>query len=360
MRYFGQIIHRLSEQIQAALGVLSTRAQENLTGIRVVRAYVQEKPEIAAFDDANREYVNRNIKLIGSWSLFFPALSAMIGVTVVILLGMGGTQRDRRPAYRSALFPPSTHFLIQLVFPMIAIGWVTNIFQRGAASMGRLKYILTAEPGICDASSAQFYSLACRRRQRLVQPRIRSARTQTPGESSGDAESAIHGEIEFRHLTFAYPTARRTAAADSGAARHQSAHSRRLHARDRRPHRQRKIHSRRADRALVGSASRTPCSSTAARSANIRSTHLRRAIGYVPQDTFSSAKRLRENIAFGVADAVEEHVLEAAEIASISGEIQELPAALRHHGRRARHHAFRRPEAAHLPGARHSAPAQEF
>ena len=92
VRYFGQIIHRLSERIQAALGVLSTRAQENLTGIRVIRAYVQEKPEIAAFDAANRDYVNQNIKLIGSWSLFFPALSALIGVTVVILLGAGGVQ----------------------------------------------------------------------------------------------------------------------------------------------------------------------------------------------------------------------------------------------------------------------------
>src|SRR6202050_587645 len=89
-RYFGEIIHRLSEQIQAALGVLSTRAQENLTGMRVIRAYAQEKQEVAKFDEANRDYVNRNIKLIGSWSLFFPALAAMIGVTVVILLGLGG------------------------------------------------------------------------------------------------------------------------------------------------------------------------------------------------------------------------------------------------------------------------------
>ncbi len=92
VRYFGQIIHRLSEQIQASLGVLSTRAQENLTGIRVIRAYVQEKPQIAAFDEANRDYVNQNIKLIGSWSLFFPALSSMIGITVVILLLVGGKE----------------------------------------------------------------------------------------------------------------------------------------------------------------------------------------------------------------------------------------------------------------------------
>src|SRR3984893_11101092 len=154
VRYFGQIIHQLSEQIQAALGVLSTRAQENLTGLRVIRAYVQEEPEIAAFDQANREYVNRNIKLIGSWSLFFPGLSGPIGLTVVILLGMGGVEViDHRVSLGT--FSAFYAFLIQLVFPMIAIGWVTNIFQRGAASMGRLQYILTAEPDIHDASVPQ-------------------------------------------------------------------------------------------------------------------------------------------------------------------------------------------------------------
>ena len=92
VRYFGQIIHRLSEQIQAFLGVLSTRAQENLTGVRVVRAYAQEAPEIAKFDHANREYVDSNIQLISTWSLFFPFLSALIGLTYVILLWHGGQQ----------------------------------------------------------------------------------------------------------------------------------------------------------------------------------------------------------------------------------------------------------------------------
>ena len=99
--YFGQIIHRLSERIQAALGVLSTRAQENLTGVRVVRAYAQEKSEIELFDQANRDYVDRNIQLIGSWSLFFPALTALIGVSFVILLGEGGSAGDRPETSRS-------------------------------------------------------------------------------------------------------------------------------------------------------------------------------------------------------------------------------------------------------------------
>ena len=151
--YFGRIIHRLSERIQAALGVLSTRAQENLTGMRVVRAYAQEKPEIALFDKANRDYVDRNIQLITSWSLFFPALTALIGVSFVILLGKGGVQVMDSRVSLGTLWSFYT-FLIQLVFPIIALGWVTNIFQRGAASMGRLNYILTAEPNIADAPAA--------------------------------------------------------------------------------------------------------------------------------------------------------------------------------------------------------------
>ena len=178
--------------------MLSTRAQENLTGVRVIRAYVQEKPEIAAFDRANRDYVDTNIKLIGSWSLFFPALAALIGLTVMILLGMGGVQViDQRVSLGTFLAFYS--FLIQLVFPMIAIGWVTNIFQRGAASMGRLNYILTAEPNIQDAPSAQ------------TEAPKGSAGGNGRGHESGSDESRggqsdIRGEIEFRHLTFAYPT----------------------------------------------------------------------------------------------------------------------------------------------------------
>src|ERR1700683_4479942 len=151
VRYFGETIHRLSEQIQAALGTLSTRAQENLTGIRVIRAYAQEKPEIEAFDVANRDYVNRNIKLIATWSLFFPFLTALIGITFVILLGKGGRDViDHR--FTVGTMWAFYWFLGQLVFPMIALGWVTNIFQRGAASMGRLNYILHAKARIGDES----------------------------------------------------------------------------------------------------------------------------------------------------------------------------------------------------------------
>jgi ATP-binding cassette, subfamily B, multidrug efflux pump len=310
--YFGQAIHRLSESIQAALGVLSTRAQENLTGIRVIRAYTQEQFEIERFDQANREYVNRNIKLISTWSLFFPALSALVGMTVVILLGVGGIQvMDHRVSLGT--FTAFYTFLIQLVFPMIAIGWVTNIFQRGAASMGRLNYILKAEPKIRDV--------------RLPGPAEYEGNGRFGQErqsSSNPGPSEIRGDIEFRHLTFCYPTGENGAEArpalwdlslrvpagttlavvgPTGSGKSTLA-------------------------ALIARLWEAPEGSLLIDGRSIRDyplAELRRAIGYVPQDTFLFSETLRENISFGVGEVVDEQVYEAAEIASISGEIEAFP-----------------------------------
>ena len=317
VRYFGQIIHRLSEEIQASLGVLSTRAQENLTGIRVIRAYVQEKPQIASFDEANRDYVNQNIKLIGSWSLFFPALSSLIGITVVILLGAGGMEViDRRVSLGT--FSAFYAFLIQLIFPMIAIGWVTNIFQRGAASMGRLRYILTAEPNISDANASLSLHQAVASGNGASPTRAQG--TPTP---AGE-ESPIRGEIEFHHLTFAYPTS------GNGSGDIEVLHDINLHV---------PAGSTLAIVGPTGSGKSTiaaliarlweaPPGTLLIDGRPIREyplAELRRAIGYVPQDTFLFSETLRENIAFGVSEAADEHILEAAELASISGEIQSFP-----------------------------------
>jgi|HubBroStandDraft_4_1064222.scaffolds.fasta_scaffold00506_16 ATP-binding cassette subfamily B multidrug efflux pump len=311
-RYFGQIIHQLSEQIQAALGVLSTRAQENLTGVRVIRAYAQEKQEVEKFDEANRDYVNRNIKLISTWSLFFPGLSTLIGMTVLILLWLGGKQViDHRVSLGT--FNAFYMFLIQLVWPMIALGWVTNIFQRGAASMGRLNYIMNAEPGIRDAS----------------------APTHTPSDRynmrpNGDVppaqeKSNIRGEIEFRNLTFTYPTSGSETLPGEPVL-----HDINLHV---------PAGSTLAVVGPTGSGKSTlaaliarlweaPSGTLFIDGRSIREyplSELRSAIGYVPQDTFLFSETISENIAFGVTDAVEEQVFEAAEIASISGEIESFP-----------------------------------
>lgn len=313
VRYFGQIIHRLSELIQAALGVLSTRAQENLTGMRVIRAYVQEKPEIEAFDRANREYVDQNIQLIGTMSLFFPALSAFIGLTTVILLGLGGTKViDARVSLGT--FSAFFAFLMQLIFPMIALGWVTNIFQRGAASMGRLQHILAAEPGIGGTPAP---APAAEENGRGQAEAREQARLAMP-------EAAIQGEIEFRHLTFTYPTSGngsagmpvlrdinlRIAAGSTLAIVGPTGSGKSTLA------------------ALIARLWEAPPDSLLLDGRSIRDyplEALRRAIGYVPQDTFLFSETIRENIAFGVDDLDDQQILEAAEIASISGEIQGFP-----------------------------------
>jgi ATP-binding cassette subfamily B protein len=319
VRFFGETIHRLSEKIQAALGTLSTRAQENLTGIRVIRAYAQEQQEIAAFDNANRDYVDKNIKLISTWSLFFPFLTALIGVTFVILLGKGGKDViDHKFAVGTmwAFY----WFLGQLVFPMIALGWVTNIFQRGAASMGRLNFILHAKPSICDDET----TLAT------------SANGSGPARSTALASNtptvapAIRGDIEFRHLTFTYPTAPEGKKDAPLAAQPPVLKDINLHI------------PAGSTLAIVGptGSGKSTLAALIARlweapegtlfidGRSIRAyplAELRRAIGYVPQDTFLFSDTLKENIAFGVETALENQVYEAAEIASLSNEISSFP-----------------------------------
>src|SRR5689334_24497947 len=152
VQHFGKVIHELYEKIQASLATLSAKVQENLSGVRVIRAYAQEEAEIRGFDEPNREYVARNIKLIRTWSMFMPSLQALIGTSFLIVLWQGGHQLLRGQISLGALLAFYA-YLAQLVWPMIALGWVTNIFQRGAASMGRLNYILTAEPSIDDRAS---------------------------------------------------------------------------------------------------------------------------------------------------------------------------------------------------------------
>src|SRR5215469_11365429 len=301
--YFGRIIHRLSERIQAALGVLSTRAQENLTGVRVIRAFAQERAETERFDEANREYVDRNVKWISMWSLFFPALTALIGISLVILLGKGGAQVIEGKISLGTLWSFYSYLGV-LTFPIIALGWVTNIFQRGAASMGRLSYITNAEPRIVDSPS-----VAASEHDNGNRPRV---------------EPSIRGDIEFRNLTFAYP-----AGADGaqGPSVLQEINLRILAG---------------TTLAIIGptGAGKSTLASLIARlwdapngtvlidGRSIRDyplDDLRRAIGFVPQDTFLFSETLGENIAFGLEESKEEIVCAAADVACISDDIANFP-----------------------------------
>jgi ATP-binding cassette, subfamily B, multidrug efflux pump len=300
VRHFGKAIHDLYEKIQASLAALSAKVQENLSGVRVIRAYAQEEAEIRGFDEPNREYVNRNIKLIRTWSMFMPSLQALIGTSFLIVLWQGGGQLLSGKISLGALIAFYAYLGI-LVWPMIALGWVTNIFQRGAASVGRLNYILQAKPQIDD---------------------------QTAKVPAG---TAVLGELEFRNLTFAYPTTLagngKSGSGANGSGQHAVLENVSL-----------KVPAG-STLAIVGptGSGKTTLAALIARlweapegevfidGRSIREwplQTLRRSIGYVPQDTYLFGETVGGNVAFGVEEYDHEAVREAAEIASLNGDVE--------------------------------------
>jgi len=298
VRHFGKVIHELYEKIQASLATLSAKVQENLSGVRVIRAYAQEEAEIQLFDGPNREYVSKNVQLIRMWSMFMPSLQAMIGVTFLIVLWQGGYRFLHGQMSLGALITFNT-YLGLLVWPMIALGWVTNIFQRGAASMGRLNYILRAKPQIDD-------------RDAIV-----------PADKQPD------GNIEFRNLNFTYPT---TLSGDGASP--SNGHAPKQVLRD--------INltiPAGSTLAIVGptGSGKTTLAALVARLWEVPSGELlldghairewpletlRRAIGFVPQDTFLFSETVGGNIAFGLPKHDPNQVQGASEIASLHGDVQ--------------------------------------
>src|SRR5437773_7910893 len=129
---------------------ISARAQENFSGARVIRAYVQEQAEISAFERANKEYIARSLKLVRLMGMLWPTLETMLGFAVVLVLWLGGRQvlLGRMTVGDFVAF---NTYMVQLTWPVIALGWVINIFQRGTASMGRINEILVEKPEIEDS-----------------------------------------------------------------------------------------------------------------------------------------------------------------------------------------------------------------
>ena len=142
---FGSRIHTLFERVQESFSDLSTRVQENLAGVRVVRAYAQEGAEVEAFRRLNDDYVERNRRLIRWNAAFNPTLQALVGIGFVAVLWYGGLLVTRG-AITVGQFVTFNLFLTKLIWPMIAIGWVINLAQRGAASLGRIRKVLETEP----------------------------------------------------------------------------------------------------------------------------------------------------------------------------------------------------------------------
>src|SRR5438093_4244451 len=154
IQYFGRRIHERFERIQAMFSDISARAQENFSGVRVIRAYAQEDAEIAAFESSNREYIARSLKLVRLMGMLWPTLETMLGLAVVLVLWLGG--REVLYSHMSVGdFVAFNTYMVQLTWPVIALGWVINIFQRGTASMARINEILVEKPEIEDTAQVK-------------------------------------------------------------------------------------------------------------------------------------------------------------------------------------------------------------
>src|SRR5208283_5377548 len=206
IQYFGRQIHERFERIQAMFSDISARAQENFSGARVIRAYVQEQSEIAAFESANQEYIRRSLGLVRLMGMLWPTLELMLGIAVVIVLWLGGRQ-VLQGRMNVGDFVAFNTYMAQLMWPVIALGWVINIFQRGTASMARINQILTQQPEIADEIGSSGHRVIGPSENQAVQitrspdhPITRSVSPDHPITRSPD----ISGEIEFRHLNFAY------------------------------------------------------------------------------------------------------------------------------------------------------------
>ena len=284
IQYFGRRIHERFERIQAMFSDISARAQENFSGARLIRAYVQEEAEIASFESANQEYIKRSLKLVRLMGMLWPTLELMLGLAMVLVIWIGGRE-VLAGRMQIGVFTSFNIYMMQLTFPVIALGWVVNIFQRGTASLIRLNEIMNEQPEIKDEPAAR--------------------------------DREVEGEIEFRGLNFSYegkPV---------------------LHDLDLRI-------PAGTSMAIVG-----PTGSGKTTLVNLipriydaapgmvlidgrpirefSVASLRKNIGFVPQETFLFSDRIRENIALGVESASDQEIQEAAEAANIASDIENFP-----------------------------------
>ena len=304
IQYFGRRIHERFERIQAMFSDISARAQENFSGARVIRAYVQEQAEIAAFEGANREYIRRSLGLVRLMGMLWPTLELMLGAAVVIVLWMGGRQ-VLLGKISVGDFVAFNTYMMQLTWPVIALGWVINIFQRGTASMVRIDEILSQQPEIAD--------------EEIIGPSGDRAIGSSKSQISRSPD--LLGEIEFRNLNFAYNGTSvlkdinlRIPAGSSLAIVGPTGSGKTT---------------------LVNLIPRIYDAAPGAVLIDGRPVRqfpldsLRRHIGFVPQETFLFSDTIRENIAFGISEEADDASLDqikaAAEAANIAQDIESFP-----------------------------------
>ncbi len=287
VQYFGRRIHERFERIQAMYSDISARVQENVASVRLVRAFAQEEAEIRFFETANTEYIRRALRLVRLMGMLWPTLEFLLGLSLVVVLGVGGHEVVSHRISVGA-FVAFTTYMVMLTWPVIALGWVVNLVQRGTASVRRIHEILIAQPSITDAAAAS-------------------------------ETMPIAGDVEFRHLTFAYSDTTPTVLHDISV----------------------KIPAG-TSLAIVGptGSGKTSLVSLIPRLHDVAPgmlridgrpitdfplAELRRAVGFVPQETFLFSDTIRENVAFGAPEATEQQILEAARAAHIRDEILEFP-----------------------------------
>ncbi len=307
IQYFGRRIHERFERIQAMFSDISARAQENFSGARVIRAYVQEQAEIAAFENANQEYIRRSLGLVRLMGMLWPTLELMLGAAVVIVLWLGGRE-VLMGKISVGDFVAFNTYMVQLTWPVIALGWVINIFQRGTASLVRINEIISQQPEIVDESALALDN---------------GATGVSPVPPGGDARLStnILGEIEFRNLNFAYngtsvlKDINLRIPAGSSLAIVGPTGSGKTTLVNLIP----RIYDAEPGSVLIDGRPirHFPLDS------------LRRHIGFVPQETFLFSDTIRENIAFGIAEENGEASLDqikaAAEAANIAQDIEGFP-----------------------------------
>jgi ATP-binding cassette subfamily B protein len=305
IQYFGRLIHERFERIQAMFSDISARAQENFSGARLVRAYVQEEWEIESFERANDEYIARSLKLVRLMGMLWPTLETMLGLAVIIVLFIGGREVIQHRISVGSFVAFNT-YMVQLTWPIIALGWVINLFQRGTASMARIQSILAEKPEITDSD--------------------------VPATA---APTHITGDIEFRNLSFRYGNTLRSAESGNGASG--------LHHGD-------ELVLNNVNLTVPAGTSLAIVGPTGSGKSTLVSLIpriydategdvlidgrpirqypldiLRANIGFVPQETFLFSDSIRDNIAFGAQDATDEDVRRAAEAASIADDIAGFP-----------------------------------
>jgi len=282
---FGRAIHERFEAIQAMFSDISSRVQESLSGVRMIRAFVQEAAELRRFAELNKEYIRQNLKLVRVSGLFQPLLEGLIGFTFLVVLWAGGYQVIQGRISLGGFVMFNT-YMGMLVWPMIALGWVVNLMQRGTASMSRINQIMRERPTIAAPLSP------------VPIPHVR-------------------GEIEFRGVSLIYPSGRALDGVDLfiPAATTIAVVG----------------HTGSGKSTLVSLIPRLMDPTNGAvylDGINLRDLDpaaLRRNIGFVPQETFLFSATIAENIAFGVDHSTDEQIRQAAELAGLAGDIETFP-----------------------------------